>query len=299
MAIQKPEWFKIDAAKFLADAAIDAMTTLELGTCFRLLCRQWIDGSIPDDLHLLARLCRLDDEVMVQAWVTLATFFPTIESGKRANRFMWVEREKVVTALEHKSDAGTRAARKRWDEARKSLDGPPMPYPMCRPEKPTRSPNARPDQTRAEQSRLEKTLPQTVFEGEPVHMESKTSKPTEIQVERLFKLYPRRVAKIDAKKAIRKAIAVTMAGDTDHPGKSLADAIDFLIERVTLYARSVQGSDPKFIPHPASWFNAGKFWDDAREWTRNANGKAAGYEPLPANYVPASEKLRREREAKS
>ena len=146
MAIQKPEWFKLDAAKFLADAQVDAMSTLELGACFRLLCRQWIDGWIPDDLRLLARLCRLDSEVMVQAWVTLAPFFPTIEPGKRANRFMWVERDKVVTALHRKSDEGTRAARKRWTDARNRLDalpnGSPMPDPM--------QDQTRPDQTRAE-----------------------------------------------------------------------------------------------------------------------------------------------------
>jgi hypothetical protein len=49
MAIQKPEWFKMDPAKFFSDAQVDAMSTLELGACFRLLGRQWIDGHIPDD----------------------------------------------------------------------------------------------------------------------------------------------------------------------------------------------------------------------------------------------------------
>ena len=148
MAIQKPEWFKIDATKFLADAQVDAMSTVELGACFRLLCRQWIDGSIPDDLHLLGRLCRLDATSMGEAWITLSPFFPVLESGKRANRFMWIEREKVTAALEHKSDEGTRAARKRWDDARKNPSQPvdaapnrlPMPHPMQ-------------DQTRADQTR--------------------------------------------------------------------------------------------------------------------------------------------------
>ena len=125
MAIQKPEWFKIDATKFLADAQVDAMSTVELGACFRLLCRQWIDGSIPDDLHLLGRLCRLDATSMGEAWITLSPFFPVLESGKRANRFMWIEREKIVAALERKSDEGTRAARKRWNEVRKRLDATP------------------------------------------------------------------------------------------------------------------------------------------------------------------------------
>jgi len=147
MIVEKPGWFKLDAAKFLADAQVDSMSTLELGACLRLLCRQWIDGSIPDDQRMLARLCRLDQDAMGQAWVTLAPFFPTIEPGKRANRFMWLEREQVVTALLLKSDAGTRAARKRWDDAKKSLDagpnGSPMPDPMQ-------------DKSRSEKNRSEK-----------------------------------------------------------------------------------------------------------------------------------------------
>ena len=152
MAIQKPEWFKVDPAKFLSDGQVEAMSTLELGACFRLLCRQWLDGFIPDDLRLLARLCRLDDAAMGEAWATLSLFFPTMEPGKRANRFMWIEREKVVTELERRSDEGTRAARKRWEAARSKLDatpnalpnGSPMPLPMQ-------------EQSRPEQSRPEKS----------------------------------------------------------------------------------------------------------------------------------------------
>src|SRR5437868_2820056 len=108
----------MDPSAFLSDAQVDAMSTLELGACFRLLCRQWIDGYIPDDLRILSRLCRLDAETMQEAWVTLCDFFPVIELGKRANRFMWMEREKILAEMERRSDEGVRAARKRWDACR-------------------------------------------------------------------------------------------------------------------------------------------------------------------------------------
>jgi uncharacterized protein YdaU (DUF1376 family) len=114
--LQKPEWFRLDPAKFLSDSLIETLTTEELGCAFRLLCRQWLDGYIPDDSRLLSRLCRLDEPRMDAAWKTLSRFFPVIEDGKRANRFMYVEREKVVADLDRKSDQATRAARKRWDE---------------------------------------------------------------------------------------------------------------------------------------------------------------------------------------
>jgi uncharacterized protein YdaU (DUF1376 family) len=124
VAIQKPTWFRMDPAQFFSDAQVDAMSTLELGACFRLLGRQWIDGYIPDDLRVLGRLCRLDDSGMREAWDTLSAFFPVVEAGKRANRFMWIERAKVVADLERKSDEGTRYARKRWIEARKRNASP-------------------------------------------------------------------------------------------------------------------------------------------------------------------------------
>lgn len=165
MAIQKPEWFPMDPAKFLSDAVVDVMTAQELGAAFRLLCRQWIDGSLPDDLHLLARLSRLDDAAMAEAWVVLEKFFPTLEPGKRANRFLWIKRESVIADLERKSDEGSRLARKRWDAVRatriqpasvpdavRNADGiaPRMPHAM---------PDAMQEQTRAEQTRPEQKDP--------------------------------------------------------------------------------------------------------------------------------------------
>jgi len=149
MAIQKPEWFKLDAAKFLSDKLVDAMSAPELGACIRLLCRQWIDGTIPDDPALLARLSRLDDVAMADAWPLLSEFFPVVEPGKRANKFMWLERDRVIAELERRSDEGTRAARKRWDEGRSQRDasanaranGSPMP-------------DAMQDQSRPDQSRV-------------------------------------------------------------------------------------------------------------------------------------------------
>jgi uncharacterized protein YdaU (DUF1376 family) len=131
--MEKPEWFRVYPAQFLSDGQVDAMSTVELGACFRLLCRQWLDGFIPDDLAQLARLCRLDARAMAEAWQTLQHFFPEIEPGKRANRYMWVERTKVMADFERRSDEGRRAARKRWDEKKElnaTPNGSPMPHPM-------------------------------------------------------------------------------------------------------------------------------------------------------------------------
>lgn len=149
MGIQKPEWFRLDPAKFLADRIVDAMSTLELGACLRLLCRQWIDGDLSDDIRILARHSRLSEPEMEQAWSMLSDFFPIVAPGKRANRFMWIERARVSTELERRSDEGTRLARKRWDAAR-SADGNAV-----------RMPDAMQDQSRPDQTREEKIYTST------------------------------------------------------------------------------------------------------------------------------------------
>lgn len=184
MALGKPTWFKMDPAAFFSDAAVDAMSTLELGACFRLLARQWIDGYIPDDLRLLARLCRLDTGSMAEAWVTLCIFFPIIEPGKRANRFMWIEREKVVVDLERRSDEGTRAANKRWNEVRKKRDATPIAKPNGSP-----MPDPMQEKSRAEKSGENPSSEQNSrSEQEDASSSKKTAKPLSREACRLAAL---------------------------------------------------------------------------------------------------------------
>jgi hypothetical protein len=143
------------------------------------------------------------------------------------------------------------------------------------------SPNQEQEQEQ-EQEQID-TIPQTPFAAEPAVLsnDTKNPKPTESQAERLYGLYPRKRDKLDAKKAIRKAVCVVMAGDADHPAMSLDDALNWLAQRVTLFGQCVQGCDQNFIPYAASWFNAGAFWDDEREWRQqetktNGNGRKPG-----------------------
>jgi len=75
----------------------------------------------------------------------------------------------------------------------------------------------------------------------------------------LYKSYPRKVGKNAALKAILKAMK-------DH-------SFDHLLERVAKYAectRSWPEDQLRFIPHPATWFNGGRYEDDEREWIKTA-----------------------------
>lgn len=71
--------------------------------------------------------------------------------------------------------------------------------------------------------------------------------------EKLYKMYPRRVGKPMALKAIEKALR-------DYPE-------DYLIERVQAYAALWKGVSPsddqfRFIPHASTWFNQERFQDE-------------------------------------
>jgi hypothetical protein len=74
-------------------------------------------------------------------------------------------------------------------------------------------------------------------------------------IERIYSAYPRKVGKLDALKAIGKAIDA-------HDPESVLSATE-------AYARSVARwpkDRRKYIPHPASWINQGRFLDDQAEW---------------------------------
>lgn len=77
--------------------------------------------------------------------------------------------------------------------------------------------------------------------------------------ETFWQTYPRRVAKGNARKAWEKATRKT--------------APDVIVEAAKAYAVSSQGSDPKFIKHPASWLNA-ECWTDEPDPTFEKPGQA-------------------------
>jgi hypothetical protein len=280
MAIQKPEWFKVDPAKFLSDAQVDVMSTLELGACFRLLCRQWLDGYISDDLRLLARLCRLDATAMDEAWVTLEPFFPAIEPGKRANRYMWIEREKVVAELERRSDEGTRAARKFWDE-KKRLNATPNATPNGLP-----MPDPIQEQTRAEKPSLsEQGCSETLPSKKPNREPSR-------EATGLALLLKTEILRNKADYKITPAQERSWAGTADRmlrlDGRKPEEAAELIrwAHRAEFWRSNILSMD-KFRE---------KFDPLALKAEGRTNGKVPAAVPLPANYVPASEQIRREQQ---
>jgi uncharacterized protein YdaU (DUF1376 family) len=293
MAIQKPEWFKMDPAKFLCDAQVDVMSTLELGACLRLLCRQWLDGFIPDDQRLLARLCRLDTVAMGEAWVSLSSFFPIVEPGKRANRFMWIERDKVIADLERKSDEGTRAARKRWAAKRServSLNtlpnataiGSAMPPPM------------------QDQSRPEQTRPETISSSEHPSGSDTVGTPTQ-----------KKTLTQPSKGASKLAALLKSEILRNKPDYRITPPQERKWAITAQRMLDIDKRRPEQIERLIRWVQHDEFWmpnvlgmDALRQKFDQLELKAEPKiqknglcVPLPADYVSASEKILHERSA--
>lgn len=78
----------------------------------------------------------------------------------------------------------------------------------------------------------------------------------------IYAAYPRKVNPKGAKKAIQKAFG---PGALDRPEYILAKTKEFAAA-----TKSWPEAERKFIPHPQTWFNAGGWMTDPKEWVRGA-----------------------------
>ncbi|HET7216355.1 MAG TPA: hypothetical protein VFL79_22395, partial [Terriglobia bacterium] len=124
---------------------------------------------------------------------------------------------------------------------------------------------------------LNPSFPQVEFEvsGEGGAATGRKTKLTKL-AEEIYHEYPRKVARQDALKAIKRALC-TIATDSSRDPHFAGDhekAASWLKRRVLLYANSPQGCRPDktFIPHPATWFNGGRYDDDEQNWQYLSGG---------------------------
>ena len=101
MSTKKP-WFPLYAADFLTDT--QAMSHAAVGIYIRLLLYQWVNGSIPKDQHLIARIAGCTVSELEDLWVELDFKF----EGDASLRNPRLERERRIAEKisETKSKAG-------------------------------------------------------------------------------------------------------------------------------------------------------------------------------------------------
>jgi hypothetical protein len=86
-----------------------------------------------------------------------------------------------------------------------------------------------------------------------------TNKSTETttQILAVYDAYPKKVGKPVALRSIAKAVKKF--------------GFEELLAKTQKYAEAVKGTDPQFIPNPATWFNQERFNDDPTTWKRAAD----------------------------
>jgi len=77
------------------------------------------------------------------------------------------------------------------------------------------------------------------------------------EVSQIYDAYPRHVGKQAAYRAIQRALRAVGFAE--------------LLEAVTEYANASRGADKNYIPHPATWFNQGRWDDDRTQWEQSAD----------------------------
>lgn len=80
-------------------------------------------------------------------------------------------------------------------------------------------------------------------------------KPSNAVAEAIYELYPRRVGRPAAVKAITRALAKIQPDD--------------LTAKTRAFARVWTGSDLQFCPNPSTWFNQERFNDDPATWMKS------------------------------
>ena len=79
--------------------------------------------------------------------------------------------------------------------------------------------------------------------------------PTPSGVDAIYAIYPKKVGKPAALRAIRRALQTT-----PH---------DRLLGLTQQYADCVKGADPKYLPNPATYYNQERYLDDPSPWSRS------------------------------
>lgn len=112
----------------------------------------------------------------------------------------------------------------------------------------------------------------------------------DLDLDRIYQAYPRKEKPKAAKAAIERAVRAVSQRESMTP----AEAADWMHARVVAYADSpmVATTPRHYIPHPTSWFNAGRFDEPDEAWQQERGGdsRATATERTTRNIEHAAAK---------
>jgi uncharacterized protein YdaU (DUF1376 family) len=109
-------WFKMYPRETLSDGHFSGWSLEERGAWMTLILHNWIEGSLPADQGALGRLLRLDGGTMRGVWSAIGSrFIPHPDlPGRLTSPRLEMERSEAIARLKKMSEAGTKAAKARW-----------------------------------------------------------------------------------------------------------------------------------------------------------------------------------------
>lgn len=100
-------WFRFYVREWLTDVRVRAMSLAARGAYIDLLCYQWENGTVPEDLASIARLIGATAAELEQVWPELKDRFPPVRRGGLQNPRL--ENERI--ASRRRRDSATTAGR--------------------------------------------------------------------------------------------------------------------------------------------------------------------------------------------
>lgn len=248
---------------YVADYTADTqhLTCEEDGAYWRLLRAMWrAGGRLPNDPRKLAIICGLTPSKWKSVGPAIMALFD-VESGDISQKRLSKELEKAHEKSAKRSEAGTKgaAAKSLKNNNQASANAEPLPKHSLEPEP-------------------------EIEERETIDVSPKRSLAVEKPIggfDEFWSEYPRKTAKDVARKAYASAI-------------KRIDDIDPVTVILEGLRRAIPGwDDPKYIPHPTTWLNQGR-WSDEAPQPRNMNGNHHGqlaYEPASSRHERAVSNL--------
>jgi len=107
--------FQFYPSDFLSDENVALMNNTEVGCYIKLLCYCWKQGSIPNDVNKIARLCNETEESMAQLWIAISCCFKDgVNEGRLTHQRLEKERQKQLKFSKERSESGRKGAEIRW-----------------------------------------------------------------------------------------------------------------------------------------------------------------------------------------
>ena len=240
-------WMPFWGTDFMA--ATLGWSASERGAYMILLWAAWEGDGLPGEPE---RLFRIDPDIRA-AWHLLEDKFPLHTDGKRRNQRQERERAEMREQGRRNADKAKRAAAARWDATSNAPSNAHAMLGSCQTQTHTHT------QSLSETERTN-TLNGSAVEPVSVQAESRQKRlamPAGA-LERLWLMFPRKVGKKRALVLLEKSIR-EYADEWELD--ALDDAVEVMRERIHAFAQASRTTEPKFIPHPATWLAQGRYLD--------------------------------------